>query len=52
MAYSYAYEPSLLISDDDLVAWYNSVNFAGTPQDKDYMKMLQHNKIKHNADKI
>jgi hypothetical protein len=37
---AYSYFPDALISDDDMIAWYRMVNFAGTPQDEEYLKNL------------
>lgn len=38
VAYSYWDKP---ISDDDKIAWFNQINFAGTPQDIEHMERLK-----------
>lgn len=37
VAYEY---PDKLISDEWKIKWFNLINFAGTPQDKEHMKLL------------
>lgn len=37
---AYEYEDKL-ISDEDKIAWFEMINFAGTPQDKDHLKKLK-----------
>jgi hypothetical protein len=32
--------PDQLISDDDKIAWFHMINFAGTPQDKEHLDKL------------
>lgn len=36
--YDYNDDP---MSDDDLINWFNLINFAGTPQDEDHMNSLR-----------
>lgn len=38
-AYFYDTEP---ISDDDKIAWFEQINFAGTPQDIEHLNKLKH----------
>lgn len=38
VAYEY---PDALISDDDKIAWFEMINFAGTPQDIEHLKHLK-----------
>jgi uncharacterized protein with ParB-like and HNH nuclease domain len=38
IAYEYADEP---ISDDDKIAWFEKINFSGTPQDEEHLKNLK-----------
>jgi len=33
--------PDKLISDDDKIAWFEMINFAGTPQDIEHLKSLK-----------
>lgn len=38
VAYEYDYK---MISDDDKIAWFEQINFAGTPQDIEHLKKLK-----------
>lgn len=38
IAYEY---PDLMITDDDKIAWFEMINFAGTPQDAEHLKELK-----------
>jgi hypothetical protein len=38
IGYEYPHQP---ISDDDLIAWFEMINFAGTPQDAEHLKNLK-----------
>jgi len=38
IAYEYDYD---MISDDDKIAWFEMINFAGTPQDVEHLKDLK-----------
>jgi len=38
VGYSYFDKP---ITDDQMIAWFKMINFAGTPQDKEHMAKLQ-----------
>ena len=38
VAYHYSYDP---ITDDTLIAWFERINFSGTPQDEEHMKNLK-----------
>lgn len=40
IGYEYDDDP---ISDDDKIKWFNLINFAGTPQDKEHMNKLLNN---------
>ncbi len=36
------------ISDDDKIAWFEQINFSGTPQDEEHIKKLKHaEKVNH-----
>lgn len=41
VAYSYDYEPSAKISDESKIAWFEMINFAGTPQDIEHLNNLK-----------
>ncbi len=39
--YSYTERDGQTISDDDKIAWFEQINFAGTPQDVEHLKNLK-----------
>ena len=44
IAYEYIYsdnEDNVIISDDDKIAWFEMINFAGTSQDKEHLNNLK-----------